>query len=82
MALQKRVSKLEGAYEQVDGRLSDLSSAMDSLRSDMNSLRSEVRGDINGLRTEMNSRFNNLYLLIGGLWATMIGAIAGFAFTL
>ena len=31
--------------------------------------------DIVGLRSEVNSRFNNLYVLMGGLWATMV---AGF----
>ena len=32
------------------------------------------------LRTEMNSRFNTLLVLLGGLWATMIGGfIALFA---
>ncbi len=68
MALEQRVSRLEGAYEQVDGRLSDLNSSMDSLRADMTSL-----------RTEMNGRFNNLYLLIGGSWVTLMAAIIGLA---
>ncbi len=44
--LEERVSRLEGAYEQVDRRLE-----------------------------EMNNRFNNLYILIGGSWVTLMGAI-------
>jgi hypothetical protein len=44
--LEERVSRLEGAYEQVDRRLE-----------------------------EMNNRFNNLYILIGGSWVTLMYAI-------
>ena len=64
MALEERVSKLEGAYEQVDRRLDDLNQNVTSLRAEFSSLRSE-----------MNSRFNNMYVLIGGVWATLV---AGF----
>ena len=65
-ALEARVSKLEGAYEQVDRRLDDLSRSVDSLRAEMSSL-----------RTEINSRFNNLYILLGGSWVTVMIAIIG-----
>ena len=64
MALEQRIGRLEGAYEQVDRRLEDLSRSIDSLR-----------GDMKGLRSEMNSRLNNVYVLLGGLWAT---TVAGF----
>ncbi len=79
MALQERVSKLEGAYEQVDGRLSDLRSDMGEVRP-----RNEQppRRDEHHRFDQMDRRFNNLYLLIGGMWATSIGAIVGFALTL
>lgn len=36
-SLEERVSKLEGTYEQVDTRLSDLTESVNGLRSDMNS---------------------------------------------
>ena len=63
------MSRLEGAYEQVDGRLSDLSRAIESLR-----------GDINSMRTEIDRRFNTLYLLLGGGWVTIMAAIITLAF--
>jgi tetrahydromethanopterin S-methyltransferase subunit G len=69
MALEQRISRLEGAYEQVDKRLDDLGRAVESLRSDLNSLRSE-----------MNGRFNNIYVLIGASWVTLIGAMIGLYF--
>ena len=54
---EERLSRLEGAYEQVNERLNDLTQSMNSLRS------------------EMNSRINNLYIIIGGSWASLMGAI-------
>ena len=66
IALEQRVSRLEGAYEQVDRRLDELSRSIESLRTEMN-----------GLRAEMNSRFNNVYVLIGGSWVTIMVAIIG-----
>ena len=69
MALEQRISRLEGAYEQVDKRLDELNRAVESLRSDLNSL-----------RVEINSRFNNIYVLIGASWVTLIGAMIGLYF--
>jgi tetrahydromethanopterin S-methyltransferase subunit G len=37
MTTVQRVSRLEGAYEQVDARLHDIGQAVESLRSEMNS---------------------------------------------
>ena len=73
MALEERVSKLEGAYEQVDARLGDLSRAIESLRGDINGMRTEIRA-------EMDRRFNTLYLLLGGGWITIMAAIITLAF--
>ena len=69
MALEERVSRLEGAYEQVDARLSDLNRAIESLRVEMN-----TRLD------QMDRRFNTLYLLLGGGWITIMAAIITLAF--
>ena len=65
-AMEERLSRLEGAYEQVNGRLADLTQEMH--RGD-DALREEMRG----LRSEVNSLRNTLLLLIGGVWATMVG---------
>lgn len=71
--MDQRVSRLEGAYEQVNERLSDLSQAIVGLRADLHN-------EIRSLRAEMNSRFNILLVLIGTLWATTVGGfIALFA---
>ena len=75
MALEQRTSRLEGVYEQVDGRMEDMNRSIESLRTDTNRSIESLRADTHSLRSEMNSRFNNLYILMGGMWATMV---AGF----
>ena len=73
MVIEERVSRLEGAYEQVDRRLDELSRAIEGLRADM-------RAEMSALRAEVNSRFNSMYVLIGASWVTLIGAMIGLYF--
>ena len=54
-ATEERLSRLEGAYEQVNERLGDL------------------RTDVNRLAQGQDSLRNTMLLLIGGVWATMVG---------
>lgn len=70
---QERVSRLEGAYEQVDRRLDDMNLSIERVWTEASNIRTEM----NNLRTEMNSRINNLYILIAGSWITLMGAIIG-----
>ena len=65
----ERISRLEGAYEQVDRRLDDMNQALNSLRNDTSAFRNEV-----------NSRINNLYILFFGGWVTIMAAIIGLYF--
>ncbi len=76
MVIEQRISRLEGAYEQVDRRLDEMHQSIIGLRAEMNSL----RGEMNALRAEMNSRFNTLYVLIAASWVTIIGAMIGLYF--
>ena len=55
-AIEERVSRLEGAYEQVNERPSDLTQALATFRSEMNERLSEI-----------NSRFNTMLVLLGAL---------------
>ena len=77
MTTEERLSRLEGAYEQVDRRLGDLAQAVTVLRGEIGSLRAEMNEQHAALRSEMNSRFNNLYVLAGGAWVTTVGLIVG-----
>ena len=76
MVIEQRISRLEGAYEQVDRRLDEMHQSIIGLRAEMNSL----RGEMNALRAEVNSRFNTLYVLIAASWVTIIGAMIGLYF--
>jgi chromosome segregation ATPase len=42
MATEQRISRLEGAYEQVDARLSDTNQRIDSLSSRVNALQANT----------------------------------------
>ena len=76
MATEQRVSRLEGAYEQVDRRLDSMDRRLDSVGRRLDSLDQSM----NSLCAEMNSRFNTLYVLIAASWVTLIGAMIGLYF--
>lgn len=61
IVMEQRVSRLEGAYEQVNERLGDL--------------RIDIREGQAVLRAEMSKQFHTLLVLIGTLWATTLGGI-------
>ena len=69
---EERLSRLEGAYEQVSERLGDL-------RSDVNTLREEMRLGLESLRADIRSFRGNMLLLMGGVWTTMIGGFIAMA---
>ena len=60
MTIEERVSNLEGAYYQVDQRLTDLHGNMQSLRHEMASLRQEMHQDMADLRQEMRQDMASL----------------------
>ena len=79
-----RLSKLEGAYEQVNERFNDLRAEMNQRFNDLArgqealgeeirqveaNLRAEVKDEIRGVRTEIRT----VLLLLGALWASMVG---------
>ena len=69
METEQRVSRLEGAYEQVDRRLDGMERSIDGLRA-----------ETGGFRAEVNSRFNTLYIIIAGLWVSTVGLLIGLYF--
>lgn len=85
MVLEERVSRLEGAYEQVDRRLSDLHESIEGLRTDVNgridALHSEMNSGISALRTDMEKRFNTLYMVVGSTSVAILIAVIGILVT-
>ena len=81
MTTEQRISRLEGAYEQVDKRLDDLNQSITGLRAEMGGRFTEMRGEMGGRRGEMSSRLNTLTIVMFVTWVTaMIGAVIGLYF--
>ena len=57
---EERISRLEGAYEQVDRRLGDLTQAVAGLRAEIVSLRQSMSDQGDALRAEMGEQGNAL----------------------
>lgn len=70
--IEQRVSRLEGAYEQVNERLGDLTQAVASFRTE---LRAEMQEGQAALRSDMNRQFHTVLVLLGTSWATTLGGI-------
>jgi flagellar capping protein FliD len=66
--LESRVSRLEGAYEQVDRRLDSLDRRFEALDRKLDDFRAEVERRFDGLNWRMTS-------LILGTWVTVMLAI-------
>ena len=64
---EERLSKLEGAYEQVNERLRDLTQGQASLGASMEALRVELYAEIGKLRSEMHRQTYLIIGVIGGL---------------
>ncbi len=61
---EERLSRLEGAYEQVNERLGDMNERLNEL----------ARGQ-DALREDINSFRNTMLVLIGGAWVTTVGGL-------
>ena len=72
---EERLSRLEGAYEQVSERLGDLRSEMNALREEVQRGQEALRSEMNALRADINSFRSNMLLLMGGVWATVVGGL-------
>ena len=68
---EDRVSRLEGAYEQVDRRLDDLNTRLSDLSNQV-----DRRFEVMDRRFDaMDRRFNSLMVIVAGSWITMMAAI-------
>ena len=69
----------------MDSLRSQMIQANEALRAEMiqanEALRAEMIQANEALRAEMNKRFNNLYVLLGGAWITVMGALIGLILT-
>ena len=73
--MEERVSRLEGAYEQLDQRLGDLMGAVRGLDAKVDALRTDIDGRFDALRHEMNSKFNTFIVVMATVGIAMVGAM-------
>jgi hypothetical protein len=77
VAMEERVSRLEGTYEQVDRRLGRIGDEIGGLRSDMNSRIEGLRSDVNSRIEDMNIRIEGMDGRVEGLRTEMNGRMTG-----
>ena len=76
----ERMSKLEGAYEQVNERLGEMNSRIDGTNVRIDQLRTDIdtRFDVVNTRFDaMNARLNSLFVAIIGVGGAIVAAMVG-----
>ena len=71
---EERMSRVEGAYEQVDRRLEDLHDDMGNIRTEMGSLRTEMNDRMTGMENRLHAI---LIAVIAGSASIVVTLIAG-----
>lgn len=74
------MSKLEGAYEQVDQRLGDLTGSVESLRREMNTRLDGMDRRLDTMGTKFEAKLNVLIGVAGGSGIAIVLALIGIAF--
>ena len=73
--LEERVSRLEGAFEQMNERLGSIESNIRGLRGEVAGLRQDINTSIAELRRELHTNFRWTMGTIIAMWVTVICAI-------
>ena len=83
-AAEDRLSRLEGAYEQMDRRMADQTAATSSLGAKVDALgvelRQEIQSQVSELRREIRADLRSLYLIVGGAWVSLAALMVGLYF--
>ena len=83
-AAEDRLSRLEGAYEQMDRRMADQTAATSSLGAKVDALgvelRQEIQSQVGELRREIRADLRALYLFVGGAWVSLAALVVGLYF--
>ena len=78
--MEERASRLEGAYEQVDRRLGDLTEVITRLDVKIDALRNDMDAKFDAVRSEMNAKFNTLIIVMATGAVGVTGALITIAF--
>ena len=74
---EQRISRLEGAYEQVDARLADMNNRLDSMSNRIDAMSARM----DSMEARFDARFNTQLILTVGSWVTLMAAIIAVLFT-
>ena len=78
--MEERASRLEGAYEQVDRRLGDLTEAITRLDVKIDALRNDMDAKFDAVRSEVSAKFNTLIIVMATGAVGITGALITIAF--
>ena len=82
--IEERVSRLEGSHERIgdlvhqfEGFRTEVNARFRDLSAQIESHREEATRQSENTRTETSAAVRNLYVIIGGSWATLMATIIG-----
>ena len=79
---EARISRLEGANEQVDRRHDDMNTRLDATNQSIEGVRAEMNSrfeEMNSRFGEMNNRYNTLIMLMIVSWVTIFAALIAYS---
>ena len=74
---EERLSRVEGAYEQVHERLGDMNSRLDTTNETIEGLRRDTLSEIGGLRIEVNGRLDSMDKRLNTIMIAALTAAGG-----
>lgn len=77
VAMEERVSRLEGAYEQVHARLGEMNSRLDTTNETIEGLRRDTLSEVGGLRIEVNGRLDSMDKRLNTIMIAALTAAGG-----
>ena len=79
-AAEDRLSRLEGAYEQMDKRMADQTAATSALAAKVDALGAELRQELQSQISELRREIRSLYFFVGGAWVSLAALVVGLYF--
>lgn len=79
-AAEDRLSRLEGAYEQMDKRMADQTAATSALAAKVDALGAELRQELQVQVSELRREIRALYCFVGGAWVSLAALVTGLYF--
>ena len=79
-AAEDRLSRIKGAYEQMDKRMADQTAATSALAAKVDALGAELRQELQTQVSELRREIRSLYFFVGGAWVSLAALVVGLYF--